>query len=81
MTLFQAATKSRTNVAGVDLRQRPELRMCAEHEIGGRRGPLDLARGAIASLRLGAGTLGRAAWRTGRSIWSSGIRREELTLD
>ena len=55
MTLFQAATKSRTNfsfavVARVDLRQRAELGVRAEDEVGGRRGPLGLARRAIAAL-------------------------------
>jgi hypothetical protein len=37
-------------VARVDFCQRSELRVCAEDEIGGGGGPLQLTRGAIAAL-------------------------------
>src|SRR5262249_22459418 len=42
-------------VTGADLRQRSELGVGAEHQIGGRGAPLQLPRGAIASLMTGKG--------------------------
>ena len=55
ITLSHAATKSRDElllgvVRCVDLRERAELGMRAEDEVGGRGRPLDLARGAVATL-------------------------------
>jgi hypothetical protein len=38
-------------VAGVDLRQRPELGVRTEDEVGRSSGPLDLARGAALASR------------------------------
>ena len=53
--MFHAAAKSRTNFSSqpsrrVDLGQRAKLGVCPENEVGGRRGPLGLARSAIAAL-------------------------------
>ena len=64
ITLFHAATKSRTNfsfavVAGVDLRDGAELRVRTEDEVDGGGGPLDLARGAVAALVHVLGRVGR----------------------
>ena len=55
MTFSQAAAKSRSEllagvVARVDLGQRPQLRVGAEHEVDGGRGPAGLAARAVAAL-------------------------------
>ena len=46
-------------VGGIDLGQRPQLRVAAEHKIGGRGGPLGLARSAIAAFVDLVGRCGR----------------------